>query len=359
MEIPDNVIGRLSLCGLLIIGFTAQLSATSVTADSNSYWYNKTSSTPGTATWTGPKVPTFSDTIKWNSGPNYTDGSPAPWSHTQSVEQKFSYNPHPPILPIGRTLTGFSYVDGPTGGTKPPVCVPALGSCALTSGSGSSTAAPPSYTATWTVSASGILGTAATPEYISTASGDDPWTVSAADLAGLSGGYSMFFTAGLDGAMFSPNGSVGLEVDYSTAAGSIDLLQVLLDPSGAHLSSSPSAAALGLTIFLVPSPGTDPNTFSGAALTLSEIQNLLQLGLSGNNLSGPIELGFLLNNLPIPTVDMGNGVLAQVDVTATANDHAQGSAAPEPGTLSLFGCGVAFVGISRFLRRKFKATILV
>jgi hypothetical protein len=189
MEIPDNVIGRLSLCGLLI-SFAAQLSATSVTADSFSLWYNKTDSTLGSNTWTGPKVPTFSDTIKWNSGPNYTDGD-GPWLHTQSVEQKFDYN-HPPPGPNGRTLTGFSYVD-------PSGCVPAVGSCAITSGSGSSTAAPPSYTATWTVNASGILGTTVpTPSYTSTASGDDPWTVSAADLAGLSGGYSMFFTAGLD-----------------------------------------------------------------------------------------------------------------------------------------------------------------
>jgi hypothetical protein len=139
---------------------------------------------------------------------------------------------------------------------------------------------------------------------------------------------------------------------YSTASGSDDLLDVALEAAGAHVSTPFSSS---VSIFSVPSVDTDPNTFTATPLTLAQLQNLFQTDLSGNSLAAPIILGFVLNDLPVPTVDMGSGVLAQVSDTATADDQAQGgssgTATPEPFTLYTFGCGAVCLCLSH-IRRK-------
>jgi hypothetical protein len=334
---PHNVIGLLSLCGLLIVSFTAQLSAATASAASSGPLFD-----PGNGTFISYD-PTANDTITWKSGPNHADG--ATYSHNPTTETKFAINPTTGKPVPFSNMKGFSYVD-------PPNCDKTKRSCAITTGTGNATyRAKGASTAAWTVTASGALGPSTAPSWDSTASGVDPWTVSATDLIGLSNGYSMFFTAGLGDATFSPNGSVGFDVVYSTASGSTDLLDILLDSSGVHVSASTSAP-FSVSIFSVPSIGADPTSLSGTPLNLSQLQALLQSDLSGSSLSSPINLGFLLSNLTIPTVDMGNGVLAQIFETSTANDSAQGSATPEPGTMSIFGCGIVFIAVSRYRLRK-------
>jgi hypothetical protein len=332
----------------LIVGSAVTLHATTATADSNSLFYGTSSTKTGSASWSWFD-PGFFDTITWTSGTNHADGTA--FTHTDTSELKFKFTLTPPATTYtigGKTFTGFSYSDGPG----------AAGSVATTSGAGSSTYTKKLATATWTVTAAGTLGAAPPPipSYDSTDSGNDPWSVTADDLVGLTGGYSLFFAAGLQSATFSPNGSVGYDVAYTTGSGSMDLLNVALNSSGAVTTTSLFS---GLTIFSLPSVGVDPSTFTGTPLSTSDLQNLFQADLSGNSLSSPIYLGFLLNGLSIPTIDMGNGVLAQVSETATANDRAQGSPAPEPGSLALFGCGLSFIGLACYCRRQYCQAISI
>jgi hypothetical protein len=324
-----------------MVSFTLQLPASTVaSADSNPLFGAPAQTKPGSASW---RIfnPVATDNINWTSGTNYADGTA--FNHTIAPETKFNFTGVDPVTITGvPAYKGFAFNDCSTGTMS-------AGSCATTSGKGGSTVVGKTDTASWTVTAGGKAGPLGT--YSSTSSGSDPWTVTAADLDGLTGGYSLFFAVEFQSASFSSGGSVDFDVTYSTASGSIDLMDVALEPSGAFVFS-PTVA--GLSIYSLSSVNADPGTLSGTALSLAQLESIFQSDLSGNNLTTPIILGFLLNDLAIPTVDMGGGVLAQVAETATANDQgsAPGTVAPEPSTLSLFGCGTACFGLGCFLRKR-------
>lgn len=341
--------GRLSLLASLILYSSSQLqSATVATASAGGLFTTPpTVTTPGSATWRFSD-PTATDNIKWSSGTNHADGQA--FNHTIPPETKFTFTGVSPVTIGGYAWKGFSFKDCSSGITS-------AGSCASTSGTGGSTVTPgrvfSTDTATWTVKASGPLGTGIGASFDATAKGDDPWTVTASDLLGLTDGYSLFFASGLDSASFTSGGSVGFDVMYSTASGSLDLLHVALDANGVS-ASVPNLS--GLSIFSVPSVGVDPSTISGTALSLAQIQGLFQSSLSGGNLVTPVTLGFLLSGLSIPTVDMGDGTFAHVDEIATAFDNGQGTGGgtpvPEPSPLAQFGCGSASVVLSVLLRKR-------
>ncbi len=320
------------------IAVPATALGTTITADDNSFWYAPSGTKAGSATWSWSN-PGMSDTITWTSGTNYADTKP--FTHTPLTEGKFRfvYNPATGSYTITpATFVGFSYSDGPG----------KAGSFANTSGSGSSTVGPKSDVATWTVSASGTLGTTPPPlpSYYSTASGKDPITVNASDLASLTGSYNLFFVAGLTAANVSATGSAQFDVSYTTTAGTSDLLDIDLSPAGVLVTNAPPA---GLSIFAAPSVDADPTTFNPTtALGLSDIENELQSDLSGGGLSNPEYFAFFLNDLPIPTTEISPGVLADIDVDITAND----AAVPEPS--GLFPLSVGLLGLTSAIwwRRK-------
>jgi hypothetical protein len=191
------------LAPLVAFSITGMRASTVATASAGGLFSGPAASTkPGSASWLFSN-PTATDNIYWSSGTNYADGQA--FNHTIAPETKFTFtgvSPGPVVIGPA-TYKGFAFPADCSTGTM------SAGSCASTSGSGSSKVGTVD-TATWTVTAGGKLGTGIGASYSSTASGNDPWTLNSADLNGLSGQYSLFFSFGLDSASFSPGGSVDL-----------------------------------------------------------------------------------------------------------------------------------------------------
>ncbi len=277
----------------------------------------------------GPK-----DTISWSSCPCTADGSPYGVAN-YGPEQKFNTAG---AVPLGRTFAGFSRdVPGP------------LGSHTITKGSGSSTvstvtigAVPVSgYVALWRVDATGTLGTPSpsfpglAPSWGSQATGNDPWSFNVADFTGLlTPTYDLFFEASLQQGDFYPDGKIGLHLDYMTAGGLLDILDITLDATGAHVASGGPS---GLSVYLLSDLSEGPTGNPSELMSLAGLQTYLQNDLNGGSLAAPVTLGIELDHLAIPTTDLGDGTVAKINVDTFVTDAAT---APEPSTVGLFGAGV-------------------
>ena len=207
-------------------------------------------------------------------------------------------------------------------------------------------------TATWSATATGTLGTKAGASWHSFTTAKDPWGITASDFSSVPNStYDLFFMAGLTGAdLDSADAGLGFDVSYQTGAGTEDLLDVTADSSGVHATIGTIA---GLEIYLLSSPTESPSAITGAPLTAAEIQSLLaSLGTTGQ-LSSSVLFGFELNGLPIPTQDLGSGVVAWMNVTGIVYDGADGggSNVPEPTSFSLLAAGGILVGVGRLRRR--------
>ena len=288
-------------------------------------------------------------TISWSSGPNGADGKsfcnpPCPFG----PEPKFTKDTNGALAP--RTFAGFSLTSdaGP------------LGSKSITKGSGASQLGnteslrvaragqaqplPNALQAKFTLTADGSLGTAAgglEPSWVSTATGTDPWYYLPGDFqqAGISGNFDLFVPLELDQASFSSLGSAELSASYQSASGVLPLLEILLNSSGPTVTPG---AFPGLEFYdLVPDTGGNSATYQQVGI--ATMLGLLQSDLSDGSLSGPLSLGVLVPNLPLPTVAIdSNGAVAALYVTATTDDAAVG---PEPSTWILMLGSLALIGV--------------
>lgn len=314
---------KASLASLVLLSLTATAGAATASAKSGSIWTGPANTTLGSAAWHFWN-PRPADSITWTSGTNYADG--AAFTHASTSEAYFTFGGG---AIAGRTFTGFAYNDGPG---------PA-GSHAITSGSGSSTYVGGIFTtatASWSLTATGALGSSAppAPSYSSTCSGNDPKGLTAADLGGYTGQYSLFYSASLGPASWSSMGGVHFRVYYSTATQNIELLDVLLSDTtlGSGVAVGGSSVA-GLTIYSVSSVEESPTSLLASPVTLAQIQTGLEADIVGNALLGVHHYAFLLDGLALPTVTLNDGTVAKMHADLTVSDAA---AIPEPtGGLAL------------------------
>jgi len=208
------------------------------------------------------------------------------------------------------------------------------------------------YTANWSASATGQLGTNPTNGLVAgwqaVTVAEDPWDIDASNFAYMPGStFDLFFMAGLTGAdLSSPNASLDFDISYQTGAGTQDLLDVTVDRSGVHATEGTIA---GLEIYRLAQDTDGALDVTGSPLTASRIQALLQGLSSSGQLTSSVLFGFELSGQPIPTQDLGGGVVAWMNVDGAVTDSA---VAPEPASLSLFAAGGILIAAGRLRKRK-------
>lgn len=270
------------------------------------------------------------DTITWTSGPNVTDNL-AHAATPAGPEAKFA---GPPLA--GRVFKGITDNDGPGLG----------GSTTKTTGTGTSGPAGGilgGWTANWTVTATGKLGgpyldpttsRRKQPKYESQITAKDPFVITPDDFSEHTGSfYDLYFAAGLESGSYSELGGLGLQVFYDTASESRNVLDIAISSSGVDVSNDSLA---GLTMYRLATLDEGPTEIAANETSLSGIQSILMADVeSDRSLDAPLFLGFVLENLPVPTLDMGDGSVAQIRVESRVADAAVG--VPEPATFVLLG----------------------
>ena len=292
--------------------------------------------------------PNPASTIQWFVGdPKLTNPSLESWDGNKVPNQAMG-EPQP-YFPAGQG-GALGPVSASFGGPAPD------NSYAENSGAGQSQVAGGVGTANWSATAEGTLGTKAGASWHSVTTAVDPWAISASDFTNFTGStYDLFFMAGLTGAdLASPDGGIGLDVSYQTAEGTQDLLNLTANSGGVQATEGTLA---GLSIYLLSSPTESPSSLTGPPLSAAQIQSLLQGLVTSGELTSSVLFGFELNGQAIPTLDLGGGVVAWMNVTGTTSDGANGGAAvPEPASLSLFAAGGVLIVLGRLGRRKRSAS---
>jgi hypothetical protein len=319
-------------------------------AGSGRFFINNSSSSSvwfGSFTWAQTAV------IKWTVPTFTADGGPLPTTPVPFNECKYAATSRPtpppggpppcPKVPLDATWLGYS-ISGT--GTK--------GSTATSTGSGSSTAGSAFYGASWTVTANG------TGTYDVVAVATDPWDIFPSDFSTITGStYDLYIPFSMFGGQSDTTGSTTssafeFDVDYTTASGSITLADVTFNGTSAVFTPSASLGS-SLQFYLEPNSTTAPagSAVPGTPISNAALQSLISGDIDANgNLKNPINLGVVLNGIPIPTGILSDGSVAQIDVVATAEQSAAAAATPEPSTLFLVASGLAG---SLSVKRRMKA----
>jgi hypothetical protein len=336
-HLPRASMGLMSTAVLLAV-CAANVQAAEVEGHSGGWGLNTRS---GSASWVWFTNPTAATQIKWTSGANEADATPF-GPHPTVSEAKFA--PGPPLA--GKTFKPFAHTDnGPKGSTSD------------TSGSGSSTVTPgtlwgTNYSASWLITATGELGPGpGAVNWKSKMEGVDPFAITSQMLDDADAGptFDLFVSAGLSG-HYSANGGIGLDVSYETNDGTSNLLSIWLDATGAAVSND---SLSNLTIYHLASADEGPTLNPSEIVTLSDIQTLLNADIAlDHSLDTPLYLGFVLTDVPRPTVELADGAVANIYNGVTAVDA--DAAVPEPGGWAMTIAGFAMLGGA--LRRRRYAT---
>ena len=280
-------------------------------AKAGSHWiWNKPTDT-SSSTWTNV-MPTARDVISFTFGENRVDATPYAAS-TSPAETKFDMSG---AVPGGKALTTVDRVDsGP------------LGSVVRCSGGGSSARNTIDGTTTWTcrwrTNVVGRLGNKVRSRWNGYARGNDPYHVLPEDFAnmGITDGWDALIPVGLDpGTELGLGGSIALNVYYDTASSTTQLLSLYVDINGVTTSSD---APLGLEFFPIPNLEEDPRNGFDEAITLEELKTLLESDLiPDRTLDSPLYIGIVWEDIPIPTVDLGNGAVARFRIETEVTDQA-------------------------------------
>jgi len=291
--------------------------------------------------------------IFWTNGDNTADdlvNGPLTASEAKfSAAQTTAFRKGDP--PLEHTFTAFP---------KPTKLGPGVyGSIALTTGVGvsrveedpTSAVSVPHFSANWTVVATGILGTTPGAHYDAYAKGVDPWSLTAAELSSLPDTtYDLWIPFQIGGGNSIGTGpgyssSFGFSVDYATALGSSHLLGI--EASGDQVTLTGDNLP-NLSLYTINDVTAAPQLDPGNLITFNQLHNALVSDLTGDySLDSPISLGFLLRGIPVPTIDMGDGSLAQISADAHAHEAA---ATPEPGSVTL--ASVVSIGLLAIRRRR-------
>jgi hypothetical protein len=297
----------------------------------------------GSAKFEGKNL-TGKETINWKTGEDAADGKQfCSTPCNEGSEPKFDPGPKPGTFAGRKAFQGFNVTfTGDNGSISNP------------SGEGSSTVGKCSQfndticgTATWTVHADGMLGkdTTLNRSWITRAEGSDPWPFSPSDFAGFGSTYDLWTPAGLDALDVGPMGAAGLDVQYQTAAGFVDLLDISFTSAGAVVQGS---SLPGIQYYQLSDINQGPTFDPSLLLTAAQIQSMLNADMAGGQLLSPFLIGIYTPNLSVPTVALADGSVAAIDVNASAFDQASapGVPTPEPSTW-VVGLGAALVFIVR------------
>jgi hypothetical protein len=331
----------------IFLVFAAGTRASTITAEAGSVGLKDKQSKTGKNTWNynAPGTAgTAAAEISWIAGVDTEDGNNDP-------SPALTYGPEPYFNQdgTGRTFNAF-------GKDHPLVFGPKTGSQAINDGSGSSSVSQTTgsdphmqYKANWQITATGKLGDPkkiTNPMWKSHTEAVDPWTITPSDFLGFSGPtFDVFFEAGITSANLSPNGTLGFDVTYQTGAGTIDLLHVT---GGIGSVTVDMPAIPGLQIYAITDQTSGADDLAGAPLTAGGIQSLFQSLDDTGVLSSPALFGFLLQDQPIPTQDIGGGAVASLGVDTSVDDHAENTSTtstPEPAIFALLGSGLAAIAL--------------
>jgi hypothetical protein len=299
-------------------------------------------------------IPGPLDQIEWTSGGNFTDGAFHPLDQF-GPEPKFNVAIPPPQ---GRQFAGFQDADGP--GPQ--------GSFALTRGLGHSGKKVilgwTVYYAKWKIEATGQLGPGNNPSWESRCGAYDPYSITPEKLAETGADadpvYDLFFTAALDSGSYSPLGGVSLEAFYDDASGTTALMSITVDSTGVNVVNDDPP---GLTLYLLDSLCEGPTENPGNVVTLNDIQTMLNADVaSDRTIDTPLYIGFVWDDVPVPTVDLGDGSVARIRVESEAYDADAGLA--DIPTLTEWGL-IAFavtllaLGTWMTIRRRTRAAVQI
>jgi len=276
-------------------------------------------------------------TINWTDGPDTVDGYIFPASSPGGPVKKF---------PNGAGTT-FTF----TGGQGPGHNL----SKAITSGNGSSwsstftitvagdTSTVTTYGAAFAAVATGTLGAGGDSNFptnwTSKAKLGDPWPIYSSDLPITTGSsYNLWIPLEMSAgsSLGSINSSIGWDASYTDASGTIASLQISIN--GSHQVSVIGGTSEGNLNLYVINNVTDYFDFSDP-ISQSQLQSDLRTDIAGGALGSSVDIGIYLTDLPIPTVDIGDGSVGSTSVDAWASDSAM---VPEPST-------PAFVALSTLI----------
>ena len=317
---------------LAVILINAEAWATSITACAaapglRSAWgggWTLTTPTPGL------------DTIWWQGGANIVD-SKTTNEHYAGPESKFA---GPPLA--GRTFTGAgAWTDKGD-----------YGSVATGLGSGMSTSATTKlgntvWFAMWNIMAGGKLGTIKPGpwNYTSKMFASDPFNITSAQLseAGIiDTHYDLFLKVGLEAGDFTENGGIDLNVSYETSSEVTNLLNIQIDASGVTATNDDPT---GLSFYLMDGIDAEPPVDETGLTSLASIEEMLLTDVSSDyTIDSPLTLGIVWEDIPLPTVDLGDGSFAKIHTNTAATET---GAVPEPSAILLLSSGLFVVGIYR------------
>lgn len=330
-----------SLLTVLLVTWEIPLHAATATAGSGEGAVRNATGT-GSASWHFFN-PSPADQITWTSGINHTDGTEHP-KEIEGIEFKFQFPPNPGDDFTGTIFTGFEDLDG---GPAP------ARSEAITRGRGLSEGITGFFgtraVARWTVTATGKLAGRSGASWDSQASGEDPFALTSEAFESVNEPfYDLFFEVGLTGGNISSAGTIAFDVAYETSAVSRTLLHILLDATGARVSNDGSG---DVRLFLLSGFEEGPTEIAANLTDLLSIESMLGSDIAVDlTLDNPMYLGILLEDLAVPTEDLGDGSLARLHVDLSVSD-ADVRDVSEPYALGLCVAGLVILRHSLHRRR--------
>ena len=302
-------------------------------AASGNWWYK--SDEGSSSVWFGTLGWATKADINWAVSKFTADGVAQPTTPVPFKEAKFGPAPKGGY-PTAKTFTGYNIT-----GTGPS------GSKVYSVGAGSSNAGIVFYGANWNVTVSGG-GT-----YGARADANDPWPMLASDFATFdpASTFSLYLPFSMTSGQRSSGGmdsGYGYDVSYATAAGTLDLLSVQVDHTGATVTPNSSLGSR-LKFYQESGPSVSPDGMSttpGTPLTNAQLASLFTGDLaSDGTLKSPLNLGIEVDGLAIPTDPLSDGSVASISDDAFAFEDAA-APVPEPG-----GATLATLGLLVLMRR--------
>lgn len=179
------------------------------------------------------------------------------------------------------------------------------------------------FTCQWRNTVRGDLGTGKSLSWKGRSQGKDPFHLLPENFSdnGITNDYHLFIPIGLgEGTTIGPSqGSVQWDVFYDTASTTTNLLSIHLDSEGMTTTSD---SPTGLKFFELSSMNELPSELP-IQLSLEDLQTMLENDFIGDlRLDSPVYIGIVWEDVPVPTVDLGNDAVARLRIEADVNDGA-------------------------------------
>jgi hypothetical protein len=266
----------------------------------------------GSATWR-LSTPGNGDTITWEVGPNTLDSRAFPLF--AKTEGKFTVPPTG--APTGRVLAGVAITQaGPSGTT-------AVSTGTGTSGVVAGTLWGRNYKCDWNLALNVTPGAGAGVGYDTSFEADDPIYLDRSVFAdNTAGRTSLYLPISLEGLDHAPNGGGGLSVSYVTDAGRMELLRLESSGAGSTATSDPASSA---RYYLIDDPNENPMARGVRPHGLDDLRDVLAMRMRGGLLNQRLMFGVLLENIAVPTVEIGaGGIVAEVHVASRLFERGDG-----------------------------------